>query len=235
MSELVANCPRCGACKITFDLKAAHIVRTGLHGWQQWYETFSICRHCNKATIFLLSDSVNADYKDFQRIGLLNFKGAINYYTEIEGFINLSDLVSMEPPEHLPDDIRCIFQEASKCLSIGCVNASGTMFRLCVDVVTKQMLPAENENGLNEFIRRNLGLRLNWLFDRGKLPDGLRELATCIREDGNDSAHVGNLSKPDAEDLADFTVAILERIYTEPKRLNLARERREERRKEKSV
>jgi len=63
------------------------------------------------------------------------------------------------------------------------------------------------------------------------LPISLKELAKCIREDANDGAHVGDLGKEEAEDLLDFTVAILERLYTEPKRLELAEARRKERRK----
>jgi hypothetical protein len=59
----------------------------------------------------------------------------------------------------------------------------------------------------------------------------LRELASCVREDGNDGAHAGTLSKEDAEDLLDFTCALLERLITEPKRLELAEARRNERRK----
>lgn len=58
----------------------------------------------------------------------------------------------------------------------------------------------------------------------------LRELSLCIKEDGNDGAHAGSLTKDDAEDLLDFTFALLERIYTEPERLRLAQERRNARR-----
>jgi Domain of unknown function (DUF4145) len=71
---------------------------------------------------------------------------------------------------------------------------------------------------------------LQWLFERGYLPSDLRELSTCIREDGNDGAHAGTLTKQDAEDLLDFTRALLERLYTEPQRLRLAEERRRMRR-----
>ena len=104
------------------------------------------------------------------------------------------------------------------------------MFRLCVDLVTKSFLPLEDKDGLNQKIRRNLGLRLPWLFDRHFLPEALRELSTCVKEDGNDGAHAGSLKEEDAEDLLDFTTALLERIYTEPERLRLAKERREKRR-----
>jgi len=44
-------------------------------------------------------------------------------------------------------------------------------------------------------------------------------------------AHAGNLEKEDIEDLLDFTVAFLERQITEPKKLELAEERRQARHK----
>jgi hypothetical protein len=58
-------------------------------------------------------------------------------------------------------------------------------------------------------------------------PDNRRPL----KDDGNDGAHAGTLTKADAVDLLDFTFELLERLYTERKRLELAAVRREERRK----
>ena len=104
------------------------------------------------------------------------------------------------------------------------------MFRLCIDLVTSSFLPEENSNGLNNRIRRSLGLRLPWLFDNNLLPETLRDLSSCIKEDGNDGAHAGTLEESDAEDILDFTRALLERLYTEPKKLELAAERRAARR-----
>jgi len=68
------------------------------------------------------------------------------------------------------------------------------------------------------------------LFDNDLLPNDLRELSSCVKEYGNDGAHVGDLTEKDAEDLLDFTIAILERIYTAPERLRIAKERRDKRR-----
>jgi hypothetical protein len=95
------------------------------------------------------------------------------------------------------------------------------------------MLPEEDVVGLNAKVRRDLGLRLPWLFAKGILPETLRELSICIKEDGNDGAHAGTLKQIDVEDLLDFTTALLERIYTEPERLRLAQERRDSRREKK--
>jgi hypothetical protein len=229
MAELVANCPRCDAQKITFDIAQAHI--TGIqYSWQQWYEAFCICRHCRRATIFVLSESVDGNYKLVHEKGLLNVTGAVNRYVHIEGFISLKDTAATEPPEHIPVNVEKIFREGATCLAVGCNNAAGTMFRLCIDIVTRGMLPEGEAEGLSARVRRDLGLRLPWMFDNGILPENLRELSACVREDGNDGAHAGTLRRKDAEDLLDFTIMLLERIYTEPERLKLAKARRDKRR-----
>src|SRR5262249_46656594 len=131
------------------------------------------------------------------------------------------------------------------CLAVECFNAAGTMFRLCIDLATRPLLPPlpsghqtglpvpEEVEGLTPKVRRDLGLRLPWLFDHSILPKELRELSSCVKEDGNDGAHAGTLTKADADDLHDFAYAFLERLYTEPKRLELAKERREARRQPK--
>jgi hypothetical protein len=184
----------------------------------------------------------------YQAKGIVNFEGALNPYFEIERFISIRDNVATKPPEHLPDDIKKAFTEGAACLSIECNNAAATMFRLCVDLATRPLLPPRkaedeadesesysttedsNEPRPNRKQRRDLGLRLKWLFDNDKLPSDLRGLAGCVHQDGNDGAHIGNLSKEDAEDLIDFTIALLERLFTEPEKLELNEARRVARR-----
>lgn len=229
MPDLVANCPRCDARKITFDVTAAKV--TGReYGWKNTYEAFCICRNCGYSTIFVLSLSVNGDYQHVHKVGLLKVEGSLNRYVEVDGHIGLKDEASINPPEHLPKDIEAVFREGATCLAVGCFNAAGTMFRLCVDIATRAILPSTEMEGLNAKVRRDLGLRLPWLFKAGLLPSALSDLSHCIKEDGNDGAHIGTLNKIDAQDLLDFTEALLERLYTEPKRLELAKQRREDRR-----
>lgn len=228
MAELVANCPRCGAKSITFDLTAANLIRTE-YGWQGCYETFCCCRHCGKSTIFILSDQ-DRRAAELTKRGLAELSGVVNPLCEVESFVNIKDLASQVPPDHVPEEIAGIFNEGAACLAFGCHNAAGTMFRLCIDLVTQQFLPAENPDGLTRKIRRTLGLRLSWLFDNHLLPEALRELSDCVREDGNDGAHVGNLTAAEAGDIQEFTVILLTRIYTEPARIAIAEERRKTRR-----
>lgn len=229
MPELIADCPRCGAKTITFDVTQEHFIRQR-YAWQYWYEAFCICRHCALSTTFVLYQRDSRDDDMVHRDGLLKLHGTINRYMHIDGYISLKDAAAIEPPEHLPEAIAAAFTEGAKCLAVGCHNGAGTMFRLCVDLATRRMLPEVDEPKLNAQVRRNLGLRLPWLFDTKRLPEALRDLSSCVKEDGNDGAHEGTLSKEEAEDLLDFTTALLERMYTEPERLRLAKERRASRR-----
>lgn len=95
-------------------------------------------------------------------------------------------------------------------------------------------LPGE-EVKIDKRIRYSLGHRLQWLFGERLLPEELRDLSSTVKEDGNDGAHEGTLAQVDAEDLHEFAYVLLERLYTEPKRLELARERREARHRGKST
>jgi hypothetical protein len=229
MSELVTDCPRCAAVKITFDLLASTKVGQQ-HGWQNWYEAFCICRHCHKSTVFVLAESGIDEQRAIAKIGLEKLAVSVNNLVRVERYISARDRATTPPPEHLPENIKLAFEEGAVCLSVNCFNAAGTMFRLCVDHASTALLPAADQPGLNAAVRRSLGLRLQWLFDNGHLPQAMRDLSHAVKEDGNDGAHAGILNAKDAEDLLDFTVALLERLYTEPKRIELANARRSARR-----
>jgi hypothetical protein len=225
MAELVANCPRCRTRSITFDVKVLNFLHKDAHSGNKYYEAFGVCRQCSKGTTFVI-------YGEELEEPIERLKGqALNKYVKVHSFVNIKDQATVAPPEHVPSDIAKVFREAATCLSVECWNAAGTMFRLCVDLATRPMLPAEGaEGGPNAKTRRDLGLRLPWLFDHGILPADLRELSAAIREDGNDGAHQGTLTKEDAQDLLDFTTALLERVFTEPRKIELAKERRQQRR-----
>lgn len=229
MSELVANCPRCKAKEMTFNLIAQNQTHTK-NNWQRWYETFCICRACNKSTIFVISQKNIVDEEALKKNKLADCDVAINQFMSVEGHVSLKDIAAESPPDYLPRNIDAAFREGAACMSIGCSNAAATMFRLCLDMATSSMLPEEDRDGLNSRIRRSLGLRLQWLFDENILPNSLKDLSSCIKDDGNDGAHEGTLSEEDAEDILDFAFVMLERIYTEPKRVELAQERRVRRR-----
>jgi hypothetical protein len=229
MAELVARCPRCGARHITFDVTGSTRVDSN-YGWQTIHEAFCVCRHCHCSTVFVLAESGIDEAKAIQKTGLVKVPGSINDLVRVTHYISTKDEAGRQAPEHLPQDLKRAFDEGATCAAVGCYNAAACMFRLCIDLATRPLLPVEETVGLTRRIRRDLGLRLPWLFENKLLQEALRDLSTCIREDGNDGAHAGTIDEAGAEDLADFTVMLLERLYTEPARLRLAQERRDARR-----
>ncbi|MCE5230025.1 DUF4145 domain-containing protein [bacterium] len=223
MALLITNCPRCGCKQITFDVKRLNEIKT------DEYEAFSICRCCNHSTVFVIYPT-SMLFDTVISSGVEDFPGPITDWVHILGFVSSKDIACVNPPEYVPSDIAGVFDEGAKCLSIGCFNAAATMFRLCIDISTRKMLPEPSAPEPKPNVRRSLGLRLAWLFNERILPEELKELSLCVKEDGNDGAHEGTLTMNDADDLLDFTTTLLERLYTEPERLRLAKKRREERR-----
>ena len=119
---------------------------------------------------------------------------------------------------------------------MNCFVASGSMFRLCLDLVTKDLLEKwleENhasEQQPNKDQRNKLANRIDFLIAQDKIPKRLQELAHCIRHDGNDSAHDGTTGENEALDCLDFAEALLTEIYTIPEKINESGRRRLERR-----
>ncbi|WP_343867493.1 DUF4145 domain-containing protein [Tatumella terrea] len=228
---LVDNCPRCGSQKISFDFNGLNCTKKSTNLAEvntSEYEVYCVCRECRQTTIFMCWPlDKNKSLENYNwRGGLFGLRDV----AEVGRPISPADIAVEEPPEFLPLHINNAYEEGAKCLAIGCYNAAATMFRLCLDYATKDIIP-EGDQGPTQKIKRSLGLRMGWLFDNHILSGSLRELAECVKDDGNDGAHEGILDKSAAEDLEDFTYLLLERLYTEPQRLIEARTRREERRK----
>ena len=55
MPLLVEDCPRCGAPKVTFDVKAMAVVHVH-SGWMREFEAFCLCSECGRSTVFVLHD-----------------------------------------------------------------------------------------------------------------------------------------------------------------------------------
>lgn len=229
MAMLVADCPRCGSKSMTFDVRG-DIGTVIKYDWQRHFEAFCICRRCHRSTVFVSAQRQYDERDLWARNAPSAHQGSLNLSFETEGFICLKDFGAAPTPEHVPEPIATAFHEGAVSVVVGNWNAAGTMFRLAIDLATKPMLPPDDVDGLNKKVRRDLGLRLPWLFDHGRLPNDLRDLSSCVHQDGNDGAHAGTLRQHDAQDLLDFTTALLERICTEQERLRLAKDRREKRR-----
>jgi hypothetical protein len=222
-----ADCPRCGQGRTTFDILANTYAGKD-NVWERW-ECFMQCRSCFRPSIGLLQRCVHGDGSPATVGG---------QYANL--IFRLTEWVFEVPnrrkcPEHVPADVQRVFDEAATCSAIGTWDAAGTMFRKVLDVATRRITPKPDSDceprPSNWKIYKDLRLRLDWLFENNLLSSALKDLSSCIHEDGNDAAHdAEGIRQAEVEDLADFTESVLETLFTVPGQIAENRKRRDERR-----
>ncbi len=226
-SLFVADCPRCGHLKTTFEILAATHVRH--RDYRDEFECFLLCRSCARPSNALLrANSGSAAPPAGNRGEYANYAYSLSHWVfEIPH--------SRQVPDHVAEDVRRIFNEAADCLAIGAYDAAGTMFRKALDTATRERTPDPDSNATpkvpNWKTYKDLRLRLDWLFSNSLLDDSLRDLSSCIHQDGNDAAHdPRGIGMEEAEDLADFADQVLRVIYTIPGQIRENMRRRDVRR-----
>lgn len=235
MSFLVSNCTFCNSNKIRFDnLGFNKIDETTWH-------CFLVCSHCNKPTVFRLARRHDANYTLRSILNECNELKQIKNINLLDGFVLIGKIIPPNDslracPNHVPEKIKIAFDEASICYSNACYIACASMLRLCLDITTKELLQEfitsntdENQKPKNAEMDK-LYNRINFLIDKFLIPSDLRDFAHQIRLDGNDAAHDGSTAQVEAEDLMDFSILLLERIFTNKAQLKLAQDRRVARR-----
>lgn len=237
-NTLVFDCPSCGAKNQTLDVKGYNPLQSPEIVW----EFFCVCRKCKSGCC--LRGIIRTNLQGKLKINpnkLVNSIPQLVSETLKIGNQDLGDFFTgfyhkviipetLQHPQYLPPKLETIFIEATKCLALDCYNAAGSMFRLCLDITTKQILEENAHLSPSNNHKSSIHSRLNWIFEKQILNTNLEELSRCIKDDGNDAAHDGSLGKDDAYDLYDFTFELLEQIFTQRERVRLARERRQLRR-----
>ena len=243
MTELVTDCPRCDAKEHTFLVLSIHPIGTieeiYLSRKLKIYEAFCVCKRCLKSTIFkIIEKSSNAENDKGYFISardLISYPNALNNIIQIGGYINIRNMASCPAPENIPEKrIEDVFREGAESVTGNCPNAAVAMFRLCIDLATKSLLLklSGEVDDIPKHVEKSLKARLDWLLENNKLPEDLKELSHCIREDGNAGVHDGIITLDDAKDIMDFCSILLTRLYTDPARIEAAQRRQEDRRAE---
>lgn len=231
MSFIISNCTYCRATNLRLDNKGFNRI----NNYQ--IDILAVCSHCNQPTVFRLTQKSSIPYPLNEHLPkvtkLEDFKDFnLSLYFSI-GSTLIPPRIAVTPcPEHVPSNIKSVFDEATTCLSLNCYTASGAMFRLCLDLTTKELLNEWLESNKNSTDQPNsaqkdkLFNRIEFLIKQGIIPLDLKDYVHHIRLDGNDAAHDGNTQKEETEDLLDFSELFLERIYTIKKQLEIAQARR---------
>lgn len=121
----------------------------------------------------------------------------------------------------VPESIRECFQEARDCHRALAHTATALMCRRTMEAIAK-------DHGVEE---RNLAASLKTMRDRGIIENRLFDWAEALRLVGNEAAHQVDRSVhgQDAQDVLEFTNALLEYLYTFRDRFDAFQKRRAER------
>lgn len=255
--HIAHDCVRCNAKKVHMDILYGTFQKQHytIDSKYVYIDLACLCKRCNQISLYYGCFK----YVDFCTISEQPFSAGANklitVYNDLLSFLNarvkapiyMDNFIMnlrpvsitansiMLPPDHLPLDVERVFKEGAGSLANQYYNASGAMFRLCLDLTTKELTNSKLDkvgSPISGVKNKTIHSRLEWLFDNDLLSSGLKDLAACVKDDGNDAAHDGSLTKADAEDLQDFCFELLEQVYTNPKRLALANQRRAERRQQ---
>ena len=107
--------------------------------------------------------------------------------------------------EHLPDDIRHLYNEARRCFSVSAYTATVMSCR-------KMLMNIAVTKGAEE--KLTFAQYVKYLADKGYVPPDNKKWVEHIREKGNEANHeINSMSKEDAEDLINFLEMLLKLIY----------------------
>lgn len=226
--QFIADCPICSAQKITFDALECYWIPDDRYA----QVVFSACRHCSQVSLFDIRFNSQGFLYQFNSEGIIinSLASSISLHPPVFG--NLTKC-----PEHSPEEVKAAFDEANRCIAIAAWSAAGAMFRRCIDLATRNLIPSEQLENIGQpehiswKIYKDLRLRIDWLISRNHIDRRISPLIDCIREDGNDAAHAAESLDHDAcLDLLDFSVAVLNVVFTEPGKIGESIRRRNERR-----
>jgi len=112
--------------------------------------------------------------------------------------------------EEIPEDIRQDFDEAKRCFSVDCYNASSIMTRKSIEKTLLEQGASKN---------KNLKEKIDELVSNQKLTKDIGDFAHTIRFVGNDGAHDDEkISQLDAKETLELAEQIFQSLYINPAR-----------------
>jgi Domain of unknown function (DUF4145) len=164
--------------------------------------TFLQCSNCSKPIIaYFVYDNDTDDYPDHDSEPLI-------LYPTSNKIIN----------SEVSNSIKNAFEEALLCFEIRAFTACVIMCRKTVEGICKE----------NNIEKGNLKNKLEIMKNEGIIDQNLFDWADTLRLSGNDAAHDLDItfSWEDAQDIIDFTYAIVEYIFTYRKKFQQFKERK---------
>jgi len=184
------------------------------------------CHDCHTSTLFVLEATTLVGGQPPKTAFGQNESPVAFGYEEIYSF----PLSAVEPtPPDTPEPAATFYHQAVAALAYGLYDAAGSMFRKCLESVTRSdslvahIPPDQHE----QFRKSRLKARITKLKEVHAIPPALADLVDVIKEEGNGAVHDDVLyDKESAISLRNFTRTFLEQTFTIPKQISRVKGKR---------
>lgn len=214
MSVLVMTCPHCSANNMTFNVVADHS-----HGDEGLLRSaVAVCASCDMPTVF------KGRWQTTPRMHRIGFAESHGNLLQNSNLVIRGIWPKPEPidaPQHLPDTVHRAYMEAAKARKASLWNAACSSYRRCMELALKGFAPDVDAWKLEK--------RIDKLAAENRITSDLKDWAHELRLDGNEAIHGDDEATAEiTSQMHHLTYFLLTYLYTLPKQVETARERRAE-------
>jgi hypothetical protein len=204
MALYVGQCMRCGTQHMSFDVYGVSIVHESLRRDDVVDGRYYL-------RILELAWNENPKSAGYKEIGVIPKSTAL------------------PTPPDTPNPAARFYEQGSSAMAHGLYDAAGSMFRKCLESVTRSDQMLERfvpESDRNEFRKLWLRPRIKRLKELHAIPPALGDLVDVNKDEGDIAVHEDILyDKESAEALQRFTETFLEQTFTIPAQIARVRKR----------
>jgi len=209
MAVVVMTCPHCGAEKMTFVVRAVT-----LHEPPKRYAVLAICNSCQQPVL--------QDYQS--RYNSRDLEAHAGDIGKLDGTFLLQTWPAPQPvdaPASVPERVARAYVDALKARRAQLWNPACGAYRRCMELALKEFAPDVEAWKLEK--------RIDKLAAEHRITPDIQKWAHELRLDGNEALHGDEDATQDTTDqMHHLTYFLLTYLYTLPRQVEAARERREE-------
>lgn len=180
-------------------------------GWSKDMGHQYTCGYCGtKATPEKFASGFTVDprgnHVEFGQVRACTHCGQASFFRLDDGFQMPGYVVGREV-QHLPEDIRTLYEEARSCVSVGAYNAAAMVCRkIILHVAVEHGLPNPDYGAFKKAVEH--------IFDNHLMPAPARVWIDVLKDIGNDASHKIELVDSQVAELAiQFCQQMLENVF----------------------
>lgn len=208
-----ATCPHCRTVDQGFTLRHEYAHFLPLSGHQADAALFS-CNGCSKPIAAVAVRVSNGVGSLWTQAGQFTPYTADQYWVVMEMYP--PEYKAGEAPKLTPANVASYFNQGCGALERGHWDTAGMGFGKALDIATKRLI-REAAGDDCPALKSALQKRIDWLFEKNKLTEQLKDWAHIVRIERNDATHEEEpFTKEEAEQLKSFTDIFLTYVFTLP-------------------